>query len=158
MQRSFWLITDQNATGAIFSNSTIRQTLKITLGASQIRLRFSNTFGLHPITINSISVALPTNDSTGVSGVQEHTIRKVTFNQGKSAFTVPEGDIVVSDPINISVSTGQALSISVYLQRGVSGGAVTGHPGSRTDSWITFGNQVNKPELTGTDLTKTAHW
>ena len=83
---------------------------------------------------------------------------KVTFNGGSDSITIPKASLAVSDPINLPVKKGQVLAITVYLKGGVTGGAVTGHPGSRTDSWLTFGNQVDALELTGPSLTKTAHW
>ena len=131
--------------------------MKVTLGAPQIRLRFSNSFGLNVYTIDSVAIALPVNGSAGVSGVKRGTLRAVTFNGGQSFITISKASSAVSDPISFPVEKGQVLSISVYLKDGISGGAVTGHPGSRTDSWMTFGNQIQNLGLGG-NLLSTAHW
>jgi len=152
------LTTSQNISGAVFANSTLRQTVKITLGAPQIRLRFSNAFGLVPVTIDSVTVALPFNGSAGTADIQRNSLKTVRFNSGQTSATIPKAALVVSDPLDFPVTKGQVLSITVYLQTGIAGGAVTGHPGSRTDSWLTFGDQVKDLKLTGPSLTKTAHW
>ena len=82
----------------------------------------------------------------------------MTFNNGQSSITIPKASLAVSDPISFAVERDQVVSISVFLKNGVAGGAVTGHPGSRTESWITFGEQVGSLELGGGSLLSTAHW
>lgn len=130
----------------------------MTLSAPQIRLRFSNAFGLGPITIDNVAVALPFNRSAGTAGILRNSLKTVRFNNGQLSVTIPKAALVVSDPIDFAVEKGQVISITTYFDRGVAGGALTGHPGSRTDSWLSFGNQVKELQLGGPNLTKTAHW
>lgn len=108
--------------------------------------------------IDSVTIALPGNGSAGGFDVKRGSSRVVTFNGGQRFITIPKASLAVSDPVAFSVEKGQVLSISVYLKDGVAGNAVTGHPGSRTDSWMVFGDQVEKGELAGVELLKTAHW
>lgn len=140
------------------ANTTLRQTIKVTLGASQIRLRFSNMFSLTPLTLDSVAVALTFNNTAGVASITRNSLKTVRFNGGQTSVTIPKAALAVSDPLDFAVTKGQVLSITIYYQNGISGGAVTGHPGSRTDSWLTFGNQVKALNLTGSSLLSTAHW
>src|SRR5690606_36211017 len=49
----------------------------------------------------------------------------------------------------------QMISVSLYLASGQAGNQITGHPGSRTTSWMQSGNQVNAANVNGG---KTVHW
>jgi hypothetical protein len=85
-------------------------------------------------------------------------LKTVRFNNGQTSITIPKAALAVSDPVEFAVTKGQVLSITIYYKNGIAGGAVTGHPGSRTDSWLTFGDQLKALNLTGPSLTSTAHW
>ncbi|KAH8593961.1 SGNH hydrolase-type esterase domain-containing protein [Bisporella sp. PMI_857] len=146
-----------NATESQFANSTIRQTVHLTLGASTIRLRLSNAFGVNDLPITGVTVALPVNGSSGVSAIQTNTLKVVTFS-GNSAVTIPNGALAVSDPINIDVAAQSNLAITIYLATGQPGLAITSHPGSRTTSWFTFGNALASAAFTDTSTKSAAHW
>lgn len=148
-----------NQTGAVFTNSTIRQTLYLTATANQIRLKFSNVFGGSNLPITAVTVALPGNQTAGIPTIQSQTLKKVTFS-GKDGITVPNGALAVSDPIDFKVKAGTIVSVTMYLEAGQKGNAITSHPGSRTTSWFQFGNAVTAPSLAIADATtqSTAHW
>lgn len=133
----------------------MRQTLHLSLGSSKIRLRFSNVFGTTDLPITAVSVALPINGSAGVSAIQPHTLKKVTFS-GNESIIVPNGALVLSDPIDISVQAQSMISVTMYLKNGQTTNFITGHPGSRTTSWYGRGNQVNAANFTSAD--SSAHW
>src|SRR3954464_13240392 len=42
-----------------FLNTTLRQTIRVTIAGERLRLRFSNVFGDKPLPISAVSVALP---------------------------------------------------------------------------------------------------
>ncbi|KAF3920707.1 hypothetical protein ABW21_db0209806 [Orbilia brochopaga] len=130
-----------NGTSGVFVDATIRQTIFITLPADQIRIRISNAFGVNDLPITAVSVALPVNGAAGVSGVQANTLKPVTFS-GSPSVIVPNGGLVVSDPIDFTVAPLQNIAISIYLASGQAGFSITSHPGSRTTSWMTPGNQL----------------
>jgi hypothetical protein len=144
---------------AVFVDTTLRQTIKLTLGGRGFRLRFSNAFGGTVLPISSVSVActLSFNGSdTGVSTIDQTTIRPVTFNGGEEGYTIPSGSLAVSDPIDWAVQDGALLSISMYLQDGQNGSAITAHPGSRTTSYLISGNHTVDADLQG--ATTVDHW
>jgi lysophospholipase L1-like esterase len=149
----------QNQTGAVFVNSTVRQTLFMTAQANQIRLKISNVFGGSNLPITAITVALPANNTAGIHQIQPATIQKVTFS-GKDGISIPNGALAVSDPINFPIKAQQIVTVTMYLAKGQTSNSITSHPGSRTTSWWQFGNAVDAAQLAVTDVStqSAAHW
>lgn len=140
----------------VFQNSTVRQTVRITLGAEQIRIAVSNAFGTTDLPITAMTVALPFNGSAGQSAIRTETLKAVTFG-GKPSYIIPNGALALSDPIAFKVEPQSMLSITTYLANGQQSNSITSHPGSRTTSWFTQGNQVEAANLTGSRASA-AHW
>ncbi len=136
-------------------DTTLRQTLHTSIGGKRIRVRFSNAFGTTDLPITSAAVALPVGGLAGTSGIVAGTSRALTFG-GESSVVVPAGAQVVSDPVAITVAARSNLTVSTYLADGQAGVNLTGHPGSRTTSWLVNGDQAEKPELAG--ATPVDHW
>ncbi|KAF2794389.1 SGNH hydrolase [Melanomma pulvis-pyrius CBS 109.77] len=147
-----------NQTGAVFVNSTIRQTLHLSIGASQIRLKISNAFGVTNLPVTAVTVALPANDTAGIHQIQTKTLQKVTFS-GRDSISIPNGALAVSDPLNFKVKSQSVLTVTIYLATGQTTNSITSHPGSRTTSWWQTGNAVSAPQLSITSPTQSAaHW
>jgi hypothetical protein len=103
-------------------------------------------------------VALSSNTTAGGSkAIQTKTLKTVTFS-GSTNYTVPQGALVVSDPIDFAVKPLTILSITMYLKDGQQSNFITSHPGSRTDSWFVQGNQVSAASLSGPSVATAAHW
>jgi hypothetical protein len=135
-------------------DATLRQTLHMSVGASKIKIAISNTFGGSDLPISAGSVGLPAGGAAGVSAIQESPLAAITVG-GKSSFTVPRGQVVISDEIAFQVKPQSMLTVSLYSQQGQSGSSITGHPGSRTTSWFGSGNKVNSTSFAGT---ASVHW
>lgn len=144
-------------TSGVFINATIRQTLHMSVGASQIRLRISNAFGGSDLPITSVAVALPVNNTAGTGAIIPSTQQTLTFS-GSPSFTVPNGALVVSDPINFTIKPQSILTVTIYLATGQSGNSITSHPGSRTTSWFAAGNQIAATNFTDASVQSAAHW
>ncbi|CZT51349.1 related to lysophospholipase L1 and related esterases [Rhynchosporium secalis] len=146
-------------TGAVFENSTIRQTLHMSIGGPSIRIRLSNAFGVSDLSITAVTVALPAKGLAGVSAIVPNTVKPVTFS-GSSSYIVPNGGLIVSDPIDLKVEAQSMLTVTIYLADGQksSSNAVTAHTGSRTDSWLSKGNQVSALSFTDPSSVSVAHW
>jgi hypothetical protein len=142
------------ATGVLV-NTTLRQTVHVTIGGSRIRLRFSNAFGGAPLALTQVAVALPAGGAAGVSAVQAGTTREVTFG-GRPSVVVPTGALMVSDPVDLRVRALSNLTITAYLAGGQASADITSHPGSRTTSYLAHGDQVDATDLTG--ATPVDHW
>jgi lysophospholipase L1-like esterase len=141
--------------GLMLAGSTLRQTVRVSAGGPQVRLRFSNAFGGAPLPITQVSVALPAGGRAGVSAIQPGSARPVTFS-GRPSATVPVGAHYVSDPLDLPVAPGSILTVTVHLADGQRSGALTSHPGSRTTSYLAPGNQTEAPDLAG--ATPVDHW
>ncbi|ERT01051.1 hypothetical protein HMPREF1624_02288 [Sporothrix schenckii ATCC 58251] len=140
--------------GATFKDATIRQTVHISIGAPRIRVQLSNTFGGSDLSITSASVALPEGGKVGSNAIDPATLAALTFG-GKPGVNVPKGQIAYSDPIDYKVDPQSMLSVNLYLQGGQSGSSITGHPGSRTSTWMQAGEHLNATTVTGAS---TKHW
>ncbi|KAF4624200.1 hypothetical protein G7Y89_g13973 [Cudoniella acicularis] len=140
---------------AIFADATLRQTLHISIAASTIRLQFSNTFGTTDLPITSASLALPLGGKAGSGSIQPTTLRGLTFNGGSESVVIPRGKVVYSDSIDFAVAAQSMLTVSIYLKDGQKGASITGHPGSRTTSWMVAGEKVNETSVAGASV---KHW
>ncbi|KAJ6168862.1 hypothetical protein N7497_001705 [Penicillium chrysogenum] len=147
----------QNGSTAVFGNTTIRQTLQVSLAAQEIRIRLSNAFGPNELKITNVTIGLPERQRVGVSGLQTETLKTVFFN-GSPDVDIPNGGMVVSDPIKFPVKAQSAVMISMYLAEGQHGFAITGHPGSRTTSYLAFGDWTDAKNLTDSSVQSTDHW
>ncbi|CAO2657206.1 Nn.00g033320.m01.CDS01 [Neocucurbitaria sp. VM-36] len=142
------------SSGSVLKDATLRQTLHMSVGASKIKLAISNTFGGSDLPITEGSVSLPAGGAAGVSGIQASPLAAIAVG-GKSSFTVPRGQVVITDEIAFEIKPQSMLTVSLYSQQGQSGSSITGHPGSRTTSWFVSGNKVNATTFLGTS---SVHW
>ncbi|OHE95748.1 GDSL-like Lipase/Acylhydrolase [Colletotrichum orchidophilum] len=154
--------TPFNETGRVFRDATLRQTVKVSLAASTLRLQISNAFGGSDLPITSVTIGRTANNTAGTSGVDANSLQVVTFS-GSGGFVVPNGAVVFSDPINLTVEAQSIVSVTIYLANGQSTNSITGHPGSRTTSFLVRGNHVADHDLVAasnatTTATTTDHW
>ena len=136
-----------------FANTTLRQTLQLTLGGSQIRLRLSNAFGLDDLPVTRVSIALPQEHNGqlfGARSVRPETLRLVTFGgeeEGIEGITIPPGGTAVSDPIAFfpPLEPEEVVTVTLYLASGQIGERTTAHIGSRSTTWMAFGDHTLAP-------------
>ncbi|KAM0191667.1 hypothetical protein ACHAPI_008718 [Fusarium lateritium] len=139
---------------AQFENTTLRQTFHMSIGAERIRIRFSNIFGKTDLPITAASIALPVGGKAGVGQIDTKTAKQLKF-KGKKSVSVPPGQIIYSDPVDFKLKALSNLALSVYTEKGQLGNKITGHPGSRTTSWMQKGNHVNAASVSEGS---TKHW
>lgn len=129
----------------------------MSIGGAKLRLRLSNVFGVTDLSVTEVAIALPDCGVHGTPMIQPETLRAVTFS-GHSSFSIPAGGLVISDAIDFPVKPLAVVSVSIYLQHGQQGGAITGHPGSRVNIFMTQGNQTHAIDLTGPAVQSVAQW
>ncbi len=127
----------------------------MSIGGSPIRIRISNAFGVNDLPITAVTVALPADGKSGASAIEPNTLKTVTFG-GSTNYTIPNGALVVSDPIDIYVAPQSILTVTMYLASGQQSNYITSHPGSRITTWMSEGNHVSAANLTG--ASSVAHW
>jgi lysophospholipase L1-like esterase len=143
------LVEQRNMPPATLAHATLRQVLRVTVGGPRIRVHLSNLFGDGPIAIGAARLAR----SAGGSAIEPVSERGLTFG-GADSVTIPAGGEVTSDPLDFPVEPLAPLALTLHI--GAAPAALTGHPGSRTTSYIAAGNHVSAPELS--DAATTEHW
>jgi len=105
-----------------FNNQTLRLILHTTIGGNQLRIRISNAFGTQPLLIGDAHVAISGTASAIVPG----TDHPLTFG-GQGSVTIPTGAVVLSDPVNFSVTPLANLAVSLYLPNDTATTTLTEH-------------------------------
>ncbi|WP_372786627.1 SGNH/GDSL hydrolase family protein [Phenylobacterium sp.] len=99
-----------------FSNQTVVQIVRLSAGGQRLRLRLSNEYGAHPLTIGAARVALVGPDGAVVAGSE----RTVGFSGAASA-TLPPGAPLISDSVALPTRALDRLRISLYLPSDTNG-------------------------------------
>jgi lysophospholipase L1-like esterase len=137
--------------GPGLSGATLRQVIHPSLEGTRWRFRLSNEFGDGPMVVESAHIARDAGRARGT--IDPSTDVALRFD-GHESVTIARGEAVVSEPVSFAVDAFSDIAITLYLARVPSG--LTGHPGSRTTSFIAPGNQVSAASLTG--ATTVLHW
>jgi lysophospholipase L1-like esterase len=125
-----------SATGA--RDQSFRLIVQPDLWGGQARLRFSNAFGMRPVTFDGVFAGLHLSGGAVVAG----TNQPVRFG-GKPGITVPTGESVWSDPVALpfvsspaqAALAGRKLAISFHVAG--ESGLMTWHAKALTTSYIT---------------------
>jgi lysophospholipase L1-like esterase len=131
------------------TDNTIRQIIRVSIGGERMRLRFSNIFSDENTVLKSVSVA---NVVEGAS-IDGKTQRILSFS-GNAGITMNPQQEVFSDVFDFDLKEGQLLAITIHY--GTTSQKTSGHPGSRTTSYILQGDQANNVDFSG--AVKTDHW
>ena len=131
------------------TGSTLRQVIHVSVGGPRIRLCFSNAFGGTPLAITAAHIAR----SHGGSAIDLATDRRLTF-AGADSVRIAPGATATSDPLDYDVAALSDLAVTIHL--GVAPAEVTGHPGSRTTSYLQAGAWLTAPELA--EAVTIDHW
>ncbi|KAI0081408.1 SGNH hydrolase [Panus rudis PR-1116 ss-1] len=140
----------------VFNNATLRQTVHLSTSTKQLRIRISNAFGTTDLPITAAAIALPLNGTPGSNAIVPGSVQNLTFS-GNSSIIVPNGALVVSDPIELKTAlpADSMLTIDLFLATGQTTNNITSHPGSRTTSFFANGKHVGAQTVTGSSA---EHW
>ena len=89
---------------------TVRYRLPLSQGGTRLILRITNEANREPLTVGAVTVGIA---DVGVSA-RAATIRKVTFG-GRSSVTLPAGTPALSDSVELSTKSAQAVIVSIFL-------------------------------------------
>lgn len=131
------------------SGHTIRQIIQPTLAGNRLRVSFSNQYGEAPLAIGSAHVAR----SLGADAIEPGSDTLLTFN-GSPSIVIQPGTFIISDDVPFNITPFENLGVSTYIAAMPTN--VTGHPGSRTTSFIQPGDVVSAATLA--NHTATDHW
>lgn len=93
-----------------FSNQTLREIVRVSLGGSEVRVRLSNAFGTKAVVVGAVQVGLRDKGAA----IQAGTNRTVTFGGSKSVTLWP-GALILSDPVKLDVPALAHVAVSIYL-------------------------------------------
>lgn len=99
-----------NAPPPNFNHATVRQIVRLSAPAERLRIRFSNEFGLTPMTLGAVHIAQLAEGGSIVPG-SDHV---VTFS-GKGAVRIPAAAPILSDPIQWALPSLTRLTVSIFL-------------------------------------------
>jgi lysophospholipase L1-like esterase len=125
------LQTPSATTTVTFSNQTLRQIVRTSIGGDQVRVRLTNALGTAPLLIGATHIALrapcavtpngpypapPIGSCTTVEGsaIVPDSDRQLLFG-GVPSIIIPAGGMVLSDAVNLDVPDLGDLAISIYL-------------------------------------------
>ena len=127
------------------NNQTLRQIVHISVGGDQVRVKLSNAFGTDSLVVSAAAIGARDTGAAIVAG----SSRPLTF-LGSPAVTVVPGAVVLSDPVNLSVSALSDLAIDLYIPGDTSAttSPVTTHTGAHQTNYAsTTGNFVGTTVL-----------
>ena len=159
MQGKHWIATWSTAQQLVeprnnppqpgLSNNTLRQVVRVSIAGDSLRMSFSNAFSTSAVTMNSVRFAI----SEKLDTIKQGTEKTLTFN-GKEQVTMEPGAAVLSDPFVFALKPRMDVAITIYFAE--TSADVTGHPGSRTTSYIVEGNALDAVQMP--EAAKTDHW
>jgi len=131
------------------SNNTLRQIVRVSIGGDSLRMRLSNEFSTSSVILHAVHIAV----SKGGGAIDSST-DKVLYFDGKTEATIATGAAITSDPFQFALQPRTDIAITIYF--GNTSPDVTGHPGSRTTSYLLSGNEVTNRDFSG--AVTTDHW
>ena len=131
------------------TNNSLREIVQVSIGGKKVRLKLTNEFSQEATEIKAVELAIA--KTAGASyEIDEKTTVSVTFG-GSPSVTMPAGGHVVSDPVNFKFGDRENVAITIHY--GATSQTVSGHPGSRTTSYLATGNTTDFSSAVRTD-----HW
>jgi lysophospholipase L1-like esterase len=135
-----------------FTNQTLRQIVRVSLGGEQARVVLSNAFGTAPLAIGAAHLALRAADAA----IVPDSDRILTFS-GRPSMMIPAGSVAFSDPVDLDVPPRADLAIDLYLPDVVeaSTSPFTTHTGAWQTSYISSeGDHTGAAEMPVMDVTQ----
>lgn len=93
-----------------FDNVTISQVIRLTEGGTQLRVRFSNRYGPHPLKIGAARIYQIDDANNEIAG----TSRTLTFG-GEAGAVIPRGSPFVSDTVALDLPDLARVKVEFYL-------------------------------------------
>ena len=131
-------------------NNQLRQIFQVSIGGDSIRLKLTNEFSTAATEILGVEIAYATTAGAQPT-IDETSTARLTFG-GSQSITIAAGKKVTSDALAFHLDARQNVAITIHYGN-ASSTSVTGHPGSRTTSYLKTSNAASF-----SSATKTEHW
>ena len=131
-------------------NNSLRQIIQVSIGGEKVRLKLTNEFSTGSTEIKAVELAIAKTSGSS-SEIDEASTVSLTFN-GNAGVTMPAKGTAISDAVNFKMGPRENVAITIHYGS-ASSTSVSGHPGSRTTSYLKAGNTNDF-----SNATKTDHW
>jgi lysophospholipase L1-like esterase len=147
-----WAIAQMpDNSGKTFTDCTLRQIVRISVGGESVRLKLSNLFGTQPLNVEDVHVALRRSGSS----IDMSSDREVRFD-GSAKLVVPTGATALSDPVPMDVPALAELAVSMYIPGPT--GPATFHGNAHQTSYIEAGDASGMPQMETAGTSKSAYF
>ena len=133
------------------AGNSLRQIVQISIGGKDLQLRLSNYYTDTETEILGVEIARAKTMGSSPE-IDERSSVELTFD-GQRAFSMMPGVDLVSDPVRFKTSDRENLAITIHYGK-IGTAKMTGHPGSRTTSYIAVGNTTDF----SAPAARTDHW
>jgi lysophospholipase L1-like esterase len=123
----------QGNSGKAFTDQTLRQIVRVSVGGKRVRLKISNLFGSQPLRVEGVHIALRRSGSSIIAS-SDHQLRFY----GNTTLVIPAGGSVFSDPVPFDIPALSELAVSMYLPGTV--GPMTFHGSAHQISYVQAGD------------------
>ncbi|MFE3445633.1 SGNH/GDSL hydrolase family protein [Nocardia sp. NPDC059180] len=124
-----------------FSDHTVRQVVRPTLGGDEVRIKFSNLFGERPLRITAATIAEPGDGAA----VRADTVRPLLFD-GTASTEIAVGAETTTDPVGFTVTALRPVTVTIYLAEET--GPATFHQIANATSYRASGDHAADPAAT----------
>lgn len=147
-----WAIAPmRDNSGKTFTDCTLRQIVRISVGGKGVRLKLSNLFGTQPLRIEDVHLALRRSGSA----ILPSSDRQLRF-EGSTKLIIPAGTTAFSDPVALDVPALAELAISMYLPSTT--GSATFHGAAHQTCYVQAGDVSSAPQMTNAETTKSIYF
>ena len=94
------------------ADQTLREVVRPTIGGERVRVRLSNECGTERVVLDSVHIALVSNNGSIVPGSD----RALAFN-GRGSVQIPAGAPMLSDPVDLKIPEFADVAISIYVSK-----------------------------------------
>ena len=130
--------------------NSLRQIVQVSIGGETVRLKLTNEFSSGSTKINAVELAYAKSSGSS-SDIDETSVVSLTFN-GSPSVTMAARGTATSDAVYFPIADRQNVAITIHYGN-ASSTNVSGHPGSRTTSYLKAGNTT---DFSG--AVKVEHW
>ncbi|GGT13484.1 SGNH hydrolase [Streptomyces tanashiensis] len=153
--RGAWAASPQSAAAPLgpnwsqqgFDNHTVRQVVRVTAAGTRARIELTNRYGTGPLRITGATVAR----TAGGGAVEPGSVRTLRFGHRPSV-TIPAGETLHSDAVNLPVEAFESLTVTLYLADPT--GPATFHSFASATSYLARGD--HRADLSGTAFQETS--
>lgn len=143
--------TPQSINARGFDNQTVRMILRTSIGGHRARVAVSNAFGAKPVEIAAAHIALRGKDSE-IAPQSDHALM---FN-GKPGCTIRPGQVLYSDPVDLTVPQVGDLAVSLYFSGTT--GPPTSHATALHNTYVGAGDTTGQAAMADAVTTQSYYY